>query len=126
MKRGFTLIEVLVTVVLVSVAVVGVLGGLRVIAAADAQARDADLIQRLTAEKLGDMRLLSDPAAGGSAGDFSDRGHSEITWTAAVTATGAADVDKVTVTATGGGRSQTVSTLMFVRPAAGTTSGDRP
>ena len=120
MKRGFTLIEVLVTIVLVSIAVVAVLGGLRVIAAADAQTRSADLMQRLVAEKLGDMRLLSDPAAAGSTGDFSDRGHPEITWTAAVEATGAADVDKVTVTATGDRRSQAVSTLIFVRPTGGT------
>ena len=124
MRRGFTLIEVLVTIVLVSVAVVGVLGGLRVIAAADAQTRSADLMQRLVAEKLGDMRLLSDPAAAGSTGDFSDRGYPEITWTAAVEATGAADVDKVTVTATGGRRSQAVSTLIFVRPTGGTSSSE--
>ena len=123
MKRGFTLIEVLVTVVLVSVAVVGVLGGIRSIQAAGARARDADLMQRLASEKVGDIRLLSDPSTGGNAGDFSDRGHADITWTASVETTGAANVDKVTVTATRGGQSQALTTLVFVRPSGGTTAG---
>jgi len=123
LKRGFTLIEVLVTVVLVSVAVVGVLGGVRSIQAAGARARGADLLQRLVAEKVGDIRLLSDPATGGTAGDFADRGHAEISWTASAETTAAANVDKVTVTATRGGESQTLTTLVFVRPSGGGLSG---
>ncbi len=121
MKRGFTLIEVLVTVVLVSVAVVGVLGGIRSIQAAGARVRDADLMQRLVAEKMGDIRLLSDPSTGGNAGDFSDRGHADITWTADVETTATTDVDKVTVTATRGGQSQALTTLVFVRPSGGSS-----
>ena len=123
LKRGFTLIEVLVTVVLVSVAVVGVLGGIRSIQAAGARARGADLMQRLVAEKVGDIRLLSDPSTGGVAGDFSDRGHGEITWTARVETTGAANVDKVTVTATSGRDSQALTTLVFARPSSGAALG---
>ncbi len=123
MKRSFTLIEVLVTVVLVSVAVVGVLGGIRAIQAAGARTRDGDLLQRLVAEKVGDIRLLSDPSTGGNAGDFSDRGHADISWTANVETTGAANVDKVTVTATRGGQSQALTTLVFVRPVEETSAG---
>lgn len=126
MKRGFTLIEVLVTVVLVSVAVVGVLGGLRSIQAANARARSADLLQRLVSEKVGDIRLLADPGTGGNAGDFSDRGHGEISWTTRVEATGATNVDKVTVTATQGRASQALTTLVFVRPSAATAGGPAP
>ena len=111
------------TVVLVSVAVVGVLGGIRSIQAAGARARGADLLQRLVAEKVGDIRLLADPSTSGNAGDFSDRGHSDISWTASVTTTAAANVDKVTVTATRGGQSQALTTLVFVRPSVGTSAG---
>lgn len=122
-KRGFTLIEVLVTVVLVSVAVVGVLGGIRAVQAAGARARSADLMQKLVSEKLGDITLLADPDADGRAGDFGDRGHADIRWTEDIEATGAAGVDKVTVTATRSGRSQAISALMFVRPSSGTSPG---
>ena len=117
------MIEVLVTVVLVSIALVGVLGGIRSIQAAAARARSADLLQRLASEKVGDIRLLSDPSASGNGGDFSDRGHSDISWTASVETTGTANVDKVTVTAIRGGSSQALTTLMFARPFAGTNPG---
>ena len=68
MKRGFTMVEVLVTVVLVSVALVGVFGGLRSLQAADARAQTADLLQRLASEKVADLKLLSDPATGATSG----------------------------------------------------------
>ncbi len=122
-KRGFTLIEVLVTVVLVSIAVVGVLGGIRSIQSADARAGSADLLQRLVAEKTGDLKLLADPGAGASAGDFADRGHPDITWTLSVEATSRASLDEVTVTATRGGQEQALTTLIFVRPSGGTGLG---
>ena len=123
MRRGFTLVEVLVTTVLVAVAVVGVLGGIRSIGIADAHARNADLLQRLAAEKTDDLRLLPDPSQGASAGDFSDRGHKDATWNLAVEATDTDDVDKVTVTASRGTDSQALTTLMFVRPTTGTVNG---
>ena len=124
-SRGFTLIEVLVTVVLVSVAIVGVMGGLRAIGAASAGARTADLLQGLASEKLNDLRLLSDPGAGSKGGDFSDRGYDDVTWSATVEASGAANVDQVTVTATRGGASQAMTTLMFVRPSGGSVTTGR-
>jgi type II secretion system protein I len=122
-KRGFTLIEVLVTVVLVSIAVVGVLRGIRSIEAAGARARSADLLQRLVAEKVGDLKLLADPSAGANTGDFADRGHPDITWTASVEATGTTSLDKVTVTATQGSQEQALTTLIFVRASGGTGLG---
>lgn len=123
MKRGFTLIEVLVTVVLVSLAVVGVLGGIRSIQAAGARTRSADLLQRLVAEKAGDLKLQADPGAGASAGDFADRGHPDITWTLSAEATGTASLDKVTVTATQGSQEQALTMLIFVRPAGQASPG---
>ncbi len=122
-KHGFTLIEVLVTVVLVSIAVVGVLGGIRSIQAAGARAQTADLLQRLVAEKVGDLKLLADPSAGASAGDFADRGHPDITWTLSAEATSTTSLDKVTVTATQGRQEQSLTTLIFVRSSGGIGPG---
>ena len=113
------MVEVLVTIVLVSVALVGVFGGLRSLQAADARARTADRLQRLAADKIADLRLLGDPAAGANSGDFRDEGYPDVTWTASVETTGAAGVDKVTVTATQGRASQALATLVFVRSASG-------
>lgn len=118
-NHGFTLVEVLVTTVLVAVAVVGVLGGIRSIGAADVKARTADLLQRLAAEKLHDLKVLPDPSDAPDSGDYSDRGYADITWNLAIEATGANNVDQVTVTTTRGGDSQALTTLMFVSPSAG-------
>ena len=58
-SRGFTLVEVLVTVVLVSVAIVGVLGGIRTIQDTNAKARTAELLQRLATEKISGLETTS-------------------------------------------------------------------
>ena len=122
-NRGFTLIEVLVTTVLVAVAVTGVLGGIRAIGVTEARAHSADLLQRLAAEKMNDLRLLPDPSEAPSAGDFSDRGSAEVTWKLEVEATDTTTVDQVTVTASRGLDSQSLTTLMFVPPTTGTAGG---
>ena len=121
-RCGFTLIEVLVTIVLVSVAIVGVLGGLRSIGAASARARTADLLQRLAVEKMNDLKLLSDPDTDRKDGDFSDRGYTDVTWSITVEASGATNVDQVTVTATQGRASQALTALVFVRPSGSVTT----
>lgn len=120
------MVEVLVTIVLVTVAFVGVFRGLRAIEAIDARAQTADLLQRLSAEKINDLTLLPEPGAGAKAGDFSDRGYPGIGWSAQVEASDAANVDKVTVTATRGSASQALSTLMFVRAPGGATGAPPP
>lgn len=120
--RGFTLIEVLVTVVLVSVAIVGVFGGIRAIQNATAKAQTADLLQRLAAEKVSDLKLLSDPSVAGTEGDFTDRGYPDITWALQANAASITDLTQVTVTVTRGPESQAMSTLLFVRPQTSTST----
>ena len=120
--RGFTLVEVLVTTVLVAVAIVGVLGGIRAIRDADAKAQTADLLQRLASEKINDVRLLQDPSTGGTDGDFTDRGYPDVSWALQETASGVTDLTQITVTVTRGKDSQALTTLLFVRPQAGTAT----
>ena len=71
--RGFTLVEVLVATLLVAVAVTGVMSGISALTLAQSRARDADLLQRLAAQKINDLSILADPTTVGSSGDFSDR-----------------------------------------------------
>lgn len=119
---GFTIIEALVTAVLVAVAVVAALGGIRALEAADAKAKQVVLLQRLAAEKVNDLRILADPSQAGSSGDFSDRGYKDITWAADVEATSVSNVDQIVVTATQGSVSQEVSTLEYIPSTTSTSS----
>jgi len=121
-RGGFTLIEVMVSTTLVAIAVVGALQGITAIQAGDAHAQTADLLQRLAAEKVGDIRILSDPGTGAGQGDFADRGYPDIAWTADVQTTNATYVDQVTVTATEGRQSQSLTTMVFVPPTTTTTT----
>jgi prepilin-type N-terminal cleavage/methylation domain-containing protein len=114
-RRGFTLIEVLVTVVLVAIGVIGALGAIGSIESGREKAKTVDLLQQLAVEKVHDLSTVVDPSTYGSSGDFSDRGYPEATWTLDVEPTSVSNLDEITVTATLGKESQTVETEIFVQ-----------
>lgn len=122
-QTGFTLVEVVVTALLVAIAVVGVFGGISSLTASQYHAQTADLLQRLAAEKLGDVAILSAPSADGTSGDFSDRGYPNITWSLIDQPSGTTNLDQVTVTTTQGRDSQILTTMIYVPPATSTGSG---
>jgi type II secretion system protein I len=121
-QAGFTLIEVLVTTVIVAIAIVGVLGGIQSLTMADSKAQDAVLLQRLANEKLNDLRILQDPSTAGSSGDFSDRGYPDVTWSAEVDSTSTTNLDQVTITATRGKNDQSLTTMLYVAPQTTTAT----
>ena len=98
---------------LVAIAVVGVMGAIRSVAAVETRQQDADIAQSLACEKLDEMRILTNPTSAGSTGTFADRGHPEVTWTASIVDTDYDSLEQITVTATRGGTSQAVSTLDY-------------
>ncbi len=117
------MIEVLVTTVLVGIAVVGVMNGIRSVEATQSKAITADRLIRLAAEKLEDAKILADPADGGTSGDFSDRGYPNTTWELTETTTSVTNLDEITVKVTDGKESQSLDTLIYVAPATGTNTG---
>lgn len=122
-RSGFTLIEMLVTVMLVSVAIVGVLGGIRAISAADLRAREADLLQRLAVLKLNEMGAVTDPQTSENKGDFTDQGYTDVSWVVEVVPSGTTNLDELTVTVTHGEATQALTGYLFVRPVTGSTGG---
>ena len=124
--RAFTLVEMLVTILLVGIALAGVFGGLRALGAAETKARDADLAQRLAASKLAEFGPVQDPITAGDKGDFTDEGYPDVTWEASVESGSTENVDRVTITATKGNTEQSVTGLVYVKPAATTTTGATP
>lgn len=120
-QSGFTLLEVMVTSLLVAVAVTGIYGAISSLTAAQYHAQTADLLQRLAAEKINDVRILSDPSSDGTNGDFTDRGYPNITWSLDEQASGTTNLDQVTVTVTEGKDTQSLTTMMYIQPATGTS-----
>jgi prepilin-type N-terminal cleavage/methylation domain-containing protein len=122
-RAAFTLIEVLVTIVLVLVAVVGSLQAIRAIGQAEVKAREAELLQRLAADKWNEMGAVTDPQTAETNGDFTDQGYPDVEWELTVEPSGTTNVDQLTITATRGQSSQTLTGLLFVRPTTGGAAG---
>lgn len=125
-KAAFTLIEVLVVIVLVSLSLVAIMNVLRVMGATDARAQDAELLQRLAALKMAEIGTVSDPRTMEDSGDFTDQGYPAIEWQMATEPSGAENVDQVTITATRDNAEQSLTGLVFIRPATTTAPTGTP
>ncbi|MBC8138948.1 MAG: prepilin-type N-terminal cleavage/methylation domain-containing protein [Fibrella sp.] len=120
---GFTLIEVLVVIVLVSLSLVAIMNALRAMGATDARVRDAELLQRLAALKMAEIGTVSDPRTMDDSGDFGEQGYPEVAWTMTTEPSGAENVDQVTITAERDNAEQSLVGLVFIRPV---TTGAAP
>ncbi len=117
-RGAFTLVEMLVTIVVVAVAVVAVFRAIASLTETDIRARDADLLQRLACQKMAEMGGVTDPRTAENSGDFADQGYDTVSWTLEVEPSGTLNVEQVTVTAERGELSQQVTGLIFQRPLA--------
>jgi type II secretory pathway pseudopilin PulG len=116
-------VEALVAVVLVSIGVVGVFGGLHAIEGAQRRMQTAELLQSLAMDEMDQISSITDPTSTDTSGDFTNEGHPDITWTAEVEQENAQNVDKVTVTAKQGSYSQSLVCLLYVAPTTNTVGG---
>ena len=116
-----TRVEVLVTVLLVSTALVGVMTGMRALGTTEVRARDADRLQHLAAQKMNELGVVGDLNAAEDNGDFTEQGYPEISWTMDVQPSGTENVDTVTVTVSQGDDEQSLTGLIYVRPVTGST-----
>ena len=123
LKKGFTLIELMVVIVFVAVAITGVMGGIRALSKADAKAQKLDLLQRLAQQKLNEFTSVTDPNNSDTSGDFSEQGHSEITWQVTVETSEYENVETITVEALEAENSQSLTALRFTRPVSTSTNG---
>ena len=120
-RRGFTLIEVLVAILLVAVAVVAALKGIRALGDADQKAKRADMLQELALEKLNELEATESPNSFDTSGDFSDRNHPEITWSLDMEQSDTQNLDEATMKVTMGKDSQSLKELIYVPPTTSTT-----
>jgi prepilin-type N-terminal cleavage/methylation domain-containing protein len=120
-KQGFTLIEVLVTSVLVGVALAGAMTAIGSLSRADVAARNAELLQRLAVQKLAALRVEGDLRTAETSGDFSAEGYEDVEWVLELQTTEDANVEEATITATRGESQQALTELIFFRPT--TTTG---
>jgi len=95
---GFTLIEALVAIVVVSIAVVGSMEAFHSLARTQTKAHDTELMQRLAFEKYDEEIVLAQTTLSNSSGNFDDRNLQGYTWSMDVTSTSVNDLMAVKVT----------------------------
>ena len=121
-RRGFTLIEALAAVAIVSIGVVAVLGGLGAVAKTEARARETEAMVRLASDKVEELIATRDYLTAATNGDFQELGEARFTWAAQVYPSGIESLDVVEVTVTREGtddKTATASALAYTPPLIG-------
>ena len=125
--RGFTIVEALASIALISVGIVASLQTFGALAKADAREADAEEMQRLALRKYDDIVAAGGLTATASSGDFQDLNQPRFTWKARQSPTGTGNLDRITVEVDFAGglnpRKETVAGL-FCRPIS-TTGGSK-
>ncbi len=96
-SKGFTLVEALASVLLISVGIVGVIVGLGAMARSDSKALETEEMQRLAYHKYDEVVALGILPAGDSSGDFEDIGEKRFVWRAERTTIGPGNLDGIKV-----------------------------
>lgn len=127
-KRGFTIVEVLMAVFVLAVGVTGLVGAISGLARAESRIAERDLIDRIAHEKLGELIATQawQTEAGGS---FDDPRYDDYTWTVEEANVGIENLTGITFTVDSTNKgTYTLSTVVFTPPAvtgdgAGTQTG---
>lgn len=96
-RAGFTIVEVLASVALISIGIVASLRTFGALARADAREADTEDMQRLAFRKYDEIVAGGGLTTGALSGDFQDLGESRFVWKARQTATGTGNLDRITV-----------------------------
>jgi prepilin-type N-terminal cleavage/methylation domain-containing protein len=99
-KYGFTLIEALVAIVVVSIAIVGTMGGFRNLSHIESKSETSEYLQKLAYEKYDELIATAPTTLAATSGDFTDRNITGYSWALAVDTTSVTDLMAVTVTVT--------------------------
>lgn len=127
-RAGFTLVEALVAVVILSVGIVAVMASLGAMAKTEAKLRTKEVMQRLAERKYEELVATSTNLATPQSGDFQDWNEKRFTWSTAVDTTGVDNLNAITLTvspASGGSDSDKIKVvgLVYIPPSTTTTPG---
>lgn len=117
-QNGFTIVEALVSAVLLAVGIAAAMSALGALAGAENRMRDRERFTALARSKYDEL-LLEDPnaASGDDSGDFSDQGEPDVEWTWTSEASGTENLDAVqlVVRARNGGEGGATAVLSGLR-----------
>ena len=107
MRKGFTLVEALVSIVLLAVGIASASSALAALARGEARARDASKYYALAQSKYDELTIdatgqggPTGGAQGDQSGDFADQGEPDVEWTFTVAPSGIENLDALSLTVT--------------------------
>lgn len=122
---GYSLIEAMVSVIVVAIAVVGAITALSAMTRSEDRALTTEKMQRLASEKYDEIISTEDYINTSLSGNFDDRNESGYSWQVDVATTDETNLDSITVTVTkdSGSQAQPVKVVGLVYVPESTTSG---
>ena len=94
-KRGFTIIEAIVSIALTAVTIVGALGAIRAMTRSETIRMDTEYERRLAVEKYQEIVAIQDFTT--ASGDFNDRNDSRYVWEMSTTPTSITNLVTLTI-----------------------------
>jgi prepilin-type N-terminal cleavage/methylation domain-containing protein len=124
-RSGYTLIEALVSMVIVGIAIVGCLSTLSAMTRSEDRSLMTEKMHRLASEKLDEIIATEDFVNTSLSGNFDDRGETGFSWQVEVEPTGESNLDAVSVTITkeSGSKAEPIKAIALVYIPESTTSG---
>jgi prepilin-type N-terminal cleavage/methylation domain-containing protein len=130
-RRGFTLVEAMVSTVLLAVGITAVLGAFSSMTSNYRKARDTEQMQRLALDKYEELVATGSLQTQTLNGDFSDRGNDRYLWDASVETTGVENLSSLTITVQPRDNQETepkvsIDGVVFIEPATTAPAGGTP
>ncbi|CAN1528130.1 Prokaryotic N-terminal methylation site [Fimbriimonadaceae bacterium] len=118
-KRGFTLIEVLVAIILLGTGIAAVSLALGNVARNAARIEESASLNRLAARKLDELVATGEATNGNASGTFEEEGFPNVNWAITSEPSGVENLNTITITVSKEANDETgkqMSTLVFVPP----------
>ncbi|MBX3117534.1 MAG: type II secretion system protein [Fimbriimonadaceae bacterium] len=127
-RRGFSLVEVLVSIALLGLGISACLGALAEMANGETRAERAEHLQMLAKRKLDEIIATAEYQQAPLDGDFEVEGYPDISWEASTEQSGVENLEIVRFTINGEGNSisYSLTRLVFRQPVTTDAGGQQP
>jgi len=120
-KKGFTLVEVVVSVALLAIGIVVSLGSLSAMTKTEVKLRKTEEMNRLAVQKIEEVLAVGNATTAETSGTFEDYGYTGYEWSLEVAPSGTENLDTIRVTVTEASANSSagvsVSSLLYTPPS---------
>ena len=120
-KKGFTIVEVVVSVALLAIGIVVSLGSLSVMTKTEVKLRKTEEMNRLAVQKIEEVLAVGNATTAETSGTFDDYGYTGYEWSLEVAPSGTENLDTIRVTVTEASANSSagvsVSSLLYTPPS---------